>query len=192
MQSWAERRARSVAVEDARRAALQAERACRMAFDAAIDAACAAVPAEDAARVRATADRRRYPDAFRPEAALRTLWSALDAKIAPEDQQLREATARHVDRVLALMADARASLIERWEALNRRTPIDSSWKDRIDAETRHSIPSFAAMQSALRILSVEQLRWAVPRDVRMRCRDWERYCRSIDARESDADLDSAP
>ena len=137
-------------------------------------------------------ERRRYPDAFRPEAALRALWTALDAEIPSENQELRVSLARHVDHVLALMADARSTLIERSEALLRRMPIDAPWRESLDAATRAALGSMLVQQAALRGLSVERLRWAVPRDIRMGCRDWERYCRAIDARESDRDLDSAP
>ncbi|MBM4098723.1 MAG: hypothetical protein FJ260_02030 [Planctomycetes bacterium] len=185
-----ERAARRAMIEAEQRAALERERACRAAFDDAIEATCAALGAEDAARIRATADRRRYPDAHRPEASLRALWGAIDAQIPPEQAELRVSVVALFDRLVARAEGVCRESIRRAGSLDRRLPISASHADRRRAESEVALGSFQAEVLALRLLAIERIRDAVPREVRARCRDWGRFGRAADARWQDPDLDS--
>jgi hypothetical protein len=187
-----ERMARRAAIEAETRAALERERACRAAFDDAIEAVCAAVPPEDAERIRSAADRRRFPDAHRPEASLRALWAALDAQVPPEQAELRVAVAALFDRLVARADAVCRESIRRSAELDRRIPISASHADRRRAETEAALGSFQAEVLALRRLSIERIRDAVPREIRARCRDWALFGRAADARWQDPDLDSGP
>lgn len=179
---------RSRRVRELRRDAWRAVAAVRAAAASALEECCSRADAAGAAALRAVADRRGHPDAFRPEAAIRTLALALCDALPPDDAASRAAIAAAADRTAALAAASRAERIRRTE---RMLAADPGALESAEA-TFAAIGSFECEASAILGIAAERLRIAAPPGLLAQSRAWRQYCARFELDPSVPDIDSAP
>jgi hypothetical protein len=172
-----------------------ARRAARTTFDAALQATMAAVEAVDAAgaaSLRAVAERRAYPELFRPEEEIRRIASHLLELVPAEDLALRESIAAAADDARDVAVAGRRSAIAA-----RRGSAAASVDDLADpawAAASASIGASTCRAQAALSHAAERLRVVAPQSLRAKCPAWRWFCRQnqVSADDFGARLDSAP
>lgn len=173
---------------DARRAARRLFRDALQATVAAVEA----VDASDASSLRAIAERRAFPEEFRPEEEIRQLASRLLELVPAEDLALRESIAAAAD-------DAReVAVVGRRTAIAARLASAAASTDELSndawAAASASIGSARCRAQGAISHAAERLRAVAPLSLRERCPAWRWFCRrnEIRAEDSEPRLDSAP
>lgn len=175
-----------------------ARRAARTTFDAALQATVAAVEAVEAvdaagaASLRAVAERRAYPELFRPEEEIRRIASELLELVPAEDLALRESIAAAADDARDVAVAGRRSAIAA-----RRGSAAASVDDLADpawAAASASIGASTCRAQAALSHAAERLRVVAPPSLRAKCPAWRWFCRQnqVSAEDFGARLDSAP
>jgi hypothetical protein len=172
-----------------------ARRAMRASFDGALQATVAAVEAVDAAgaaSLRAIAERRAYPELFRPEEEIRRIASHLLELVPAEDLALRESIAAAADEARDVAVAGRRSAIAA-----RRGSAAASVDDLADpawAAASASIGASTCRAQAALSHAAERLRVVAPQSLRAKCPAWRWFCRQnqVSADDFGARLDSAP
>jgi hypothetical protein len=169
-----------------------ARRAARTTFDAALQATVAALDAAGAASLRAIAERRAYPELFRPEEEIRRIASHLLELVPAEDLALRESIAAAADEARDVAVAGRRSAIAA-----RRGSAAASVDDLADpawAAASASIGASTCRAQAALSHAAERLRVVAPQSLRAKCPAWRWFCRQnqVSAEDFGARLDSAP
>lgn len=175
-----------------------ARRAARTTFDDALQATVAAVEAVEAvdaagaASLRAVAERRAYPELFRPEEEIRRIASELLELVPAEDLALRESIAAAADDARDVAVAGRRSAIAA-----RRGSAAASVDDLADpawAAASASIGASTCRAQAALSHAAERLRVVAPPSLRAKCPAWRWFCRQnqVSADDFGARLDSAP
>ena len=178
----------------------EAQRAARSAFGSALQSSCAAIDAIDAvdsgagkhgSAVRAVAERREYPDQYRPEEEIRSLAARLLESVPAEDLALRETIAAAADRARTVAEDGRRAGVASRRSLGTAA-ID--WSGESGYVAFVTVAASTARMPAVLALAAERLRSAAPRALRDECSAWRWFCmrNQVNPVDPGVRLDSAP